>query len=90
MPALREELSKKGIAPTDDNAVLFAMFPRETEAFYQKKSAPAAPAPRPIEVAPPANGAPAQPKPALNGHSVRRFFITINSRRSEVLVEEVA
>ncbi len=91
MPALREELSKKGIEASDDNAVLYAMFPRETEAFYLKRSAPAAPAPRPAAVASsPANGAPHQAGAPLNGGSVRRFFITINSRRSEVLVEEVA
>jgi hypothetical protein len=42
-----------------------------------------------VVVASPAPSA-AQPAPAaVNGHGVRRFFITINSRRSEVLVEEI-
>ena len=84
MPALREELTKKGIEASDDNAVLYAMFPRETEALYKKPATPA-PAPRPIEVA-------SRPSvSSTNGiHPPRRFFITINSRRSEVLVEEIA
>jgi oxaloacetate decarboxylase alpha subunit/pyruvate carboxylase subunit B len=84
MPALREELAKKGIEPSDDNAVLYAMFPRETAALYQPKPAPA---PKPVVVSPPAaNGAAAAPATA---RSIRKFFITINSQRSEVLVEEL-
>ena len=84
MPALREELKKKGIDPSDDNAVLYAMFPRETEALY-KKPAPAAPAAQPVVVS---TAAPA-PTPAPV-HAPRRFFITVNNHRSEVLVEEIA
>ncbi len=90
MPALREELSRKGIEPSDDNAVLYAMFPRETEAFYLKKSPAAAPAPKPVVVATPVPNAAAPARAAVNGHPIRRFFITINSRRSEVLVEEIS
>jgi pyruvate carboxylase subunit B len=48
MPKLREELAAKGLPVTDENAVLFAMFPRETEAFYKPKpAARARPRPRP-------------------------------------------
>jgi hypothetical protein len=44
-----------------------------------------------VVVASAAPSAAAQPAPAaVNGHAVRRFFITINSRRSEVLVEEIS
>jgi oxaloacetate decarboxylase alpha subunit/pyruvate carboxylase subunit B len=91
MASLKEELAKKGIGPTDENAVLYAMFPRETEALYLKKAPVATPAPRPAAVAAPAaNGSRlATPAPAA-AHPPRRFFITINNHRSEVLVEELA
>ena len=66
------------------------MFPRETEAFYLKKSPAAAPAPKPVVVATPVPNAAPPARAAVNGHAIRRFFITINSRRSEVLVEEIS
>jgi len=82
LPALKEELVKKGIEPSDDNAVLYAMFPRETDALYNKKPAVPAPAPKPVVLT--------SPTPAAGAHLIRRFFITINNRRSEVLVEELS
>ena len=89
MTSLKEELVKKGIEPSDDNAVLYAMFPRETDALYNRK--PAAPAPAPVVIAPPASAERAPQSPiAASANPVRRFFITINSRRSEVLVEEIS
>lgn len=64
------------------------MFPRETEALYIKKPAPAAPAPQPVVIKSPySNGT---PHAAPAAPAARRFFITINSHRSEVLVEEIA
>ena len=118
MPALRQELAAKAIPTTDDNAVLYAMFPRETDALYNKKPAAAAPAPAPTPAQVPvqvgsgtaasatpavAVAAPSGPAVASTGqgaganagagagavHPVRRFFITINDHRSEVLVEEL-
>jgi oxaloacetate decarboxylase alpha subunit/pyruvate carboxylase subunit B len=77
LPTLKDELAKKGIEPSDDNAVLYAMFPRETVALYQKKPAISAPAPRPIAV-------------VSAAHPIRKFYITINNHRSEVLVEELS
>jgi hypothetical protein len=88
MGALKEELAKKGLAPTDDNAVLYAMFPRETEALYIKKDP--APAPQPAPAAVHTSNGTSRLAAATAAHPVRRFFITINDRRSEVLVEELA
>ena len=93
MSSLKEELVKKGIEPSDDNAVLYAMFPRETDALYNKKpAAPApAPAPAPVVITSPAPALPLQQAAASAGaHLIRKFYITINNRRSEVLVEELS
>lgn len=94
MPALKAELVTKGIAPSDENAVLYAMFPRETAALYNRRAPAAAPAPKPAPVAvssPTPNGAPrTQAVPAAPARPPRKFFITINNHRSEVLVEELA
>ena len=88
LPAIREELAKKNIEPTDDNDVLYAMFPRETDALYNKKAPAAAPAPQPVAIASPgSNGSAPRPAAVLG---VRKFFITINNHRSEVLVEELS
>jgi len=75
MPELREELAAKGL-PTDDEAcVLFAMFPREFEQLHKPaaKAAPAAPATK------------AAPVPA----GATRMALTIDGKRSEILIEEV-
>ena len=86
MPKLREELAAKGLAVTDENAVLFAMFPRETEAFY--KPAPAAATP-----AAPAAPKPAAPSPVVVSSTstapATRMTMTLNNRRVEALVEEL-
>jgi oxaloacetate decarboxylase alpha subunit/pyruvate carboxylase subunit B len=86
MPKLREELAAAGL-PTDDEAcVLHAMFPREFAALHAKKTARApAPAPSAAPAATPASSAPVN----ASGESRRRFAITVEGRRSEVLVEEV-
>ena len=91
MSSLKEELVKKGIEPSDDNAVLYAMFPRETDALYNKKPAAPAPAPAPVVITSPAPAVPLQQAAASAGaHLIRKFYITINNRRSEVLVEELS
>jgi pyruvate/oxaloacetate carboxyltransferase len=92
LPKLREELAAKGLPVSDENAVLFAMFPRETEVFYKPAPAaavpaPAAPAPAPAAPARAAAAAPASPVPAPGRTS--RMILTVNDRRFEALVEEV-
>ena len=90
MASLKEELGRKGIEPSDDNAVLYAMFPRETDALYNPNPAARAPAPQPVMVASPTPLATLQ-KAAVSAtaRAIRKFTITINNHRSEVLVEEV-
>ncbi len=91
MPALREELAAKKIPVSDENAVLFAMFPRETEAFYHPKPAPAAPA-TPVVAVTSVPAAPAKVIPADPAHTpgrVTRYALTINERRYETSVEVV-
>ncbi len=92
MPQLREELAAKGLAVTDENAVLYAMFPRETEAFY--KPAPvavASSAPAPVTVAPPNGSTPpaksATITPTLPFTSTSKLRVTVDGKAYEVSVE---
>jgi oxaloacetate decarboxylase alpha subunit/pyruvate carboxylase subunit B len=82
MPKLREELAAKGLPVSDENAVLFAMFPRETEAFYLPK--PAAPAPA---AAAQATITPVPVAAPVVGEKVSRYALTVNQRRYEATVE---
>ena len=82
MPKLREELAAKGLPVSDENAVLFAMFPRETEAFYLPK--PAAPAPA---AAAQATITPVPVAAPVVGGKVSRYALTVNQRRYEATVE---
>ena len=95
MPALLEELGKKGIPVSDDNAVLYAMFPRETEALYNKKPAAPAPISAPVALAPSPLPIPARASAPATTHGngyqrLNHFFITVNAQRFDVSVEEVA
>jgi oxaloacetate decarboxylase alpha subunit/pyruvate carboxylase subunit B len=86
MPQLREELAAKGLPVSDENAVLYAMFPRETEAYYKPKPAAAAP------TSPAASATPAAPAPANTALAVgkaSRYVLTVNARRYETTVEEL-
>ncbi|MCX6956010.1 MAG: pyruvate carboxyltransferase, partial [Verrucomicrobia bacterium] len=86
MPKLREELAAKNL-PTDDEAcVLHAMFPVEFAKLHQP-AAPAAPAPAPAPAAAPAVATPAASAPTGPG---QRYALTINGRRTEVTVAEIA
>jgi len=77
MDKLRAELAKKGLPVTDEAAVLYAMFPTETEKVLTGKF-----------VAPPAPKADA--KPAVPSGPGKRYSLTIEGKKHEVLVEEVA
>lgn len=94
MPKLREELAAKGLAVSDENAVLFAMFPRETEAFYKPAAAVASPAPAqiaaPAAVVPPVQpSAPAAPAPQAGNGAVTRYAFTVNDRRYQTTIENL-
>jgi pyruvate carboxylase subunit B len=84
MPALRAELAAKGFAPSEELAVLWAMFPRETEALLHP-AAPPAPAPAPVtRGAPPPS---AVPVPAPAPPAIRHLRVTVAGRVYEVQVE---
>ncbi len=83
MPKLREELAAKGLSVSDENAVLFAMFPRETEAFYK----PAAPAT--VVAAAPVPPVARAAAPHVAAGPVTKFTLTVNERRYETLVEDL-
>jgi pyruvate/oxaloacetate carboxyltransferase len=96
MPALRDELATKKIPPTDENAVLFAMFPRETEAFYHPKAAPvssagavaAAAATESVRPSPP-NTAATSLNPAPFTGKISRYALTVGDHRYETSVEVI-
>ncbi len=88
MPKLREDLAAKGIPVSDENAVLYAMFPQQTADFYKPKAAaPAAPAPvaTPAPVSAPVSQA-SPPVSAVPGKT-SRYALTVNNRRYEATVE---
>ncbi len=78
MDSLRAKLREKGLPDSDENAVLFAMFPNETEKVLTGTFQPA-PAPKPSST------------PALKvvPRSGRHYALEINGSRQEVFVEEL-
>ena len=82
---LREELAAKNLPTNDEACVLHAMFPVEFAKLHQKPAPAPAPAATP---APPPSPAPA-PAAAPTGLAAR-YAITINGRRTEVSVAEIA
>jgi hypothetical protein len=78
---------------SDENAVLYAMFPRETEAFYKPAPATAgAPAPAPASSPAPTAVTAMAPSPApapLAKRMGSRMVLTLNQKRYEAMVEEI-
>lgn len=85
MTKLKEELRARGLKDTDENAVLFAMFPVETEKVLKGES-PTAPSPA---VAPATPAPAATPAPSASGRS-RRYRLHIEGRQHDVTVEVLA
>jgi oxaloacetate decarboxylase alpha subunit/pyruvate carboxylase subunit B len=83
MEKLKAELRAKNLPDTDENAVLYAMFPQETEKVI-KGEKPTAAAPAPV----PANGSTATTASASK-HNGSRYVLNIDGKRHEVTVEEV-
>jgi pyruvate/oxaloacetate carboxyltransferase len=86
MPALRDKLKEKGLPEDDETAVLFAMFPVETEKLLrgEKPAMPAVPAAKPAP-------SPAAPRSvAANGRRPKRYMMEIEGQKHVVEVEEVA
>ena len=88
LPAIREELARKGLPVTDDHAVLYAMFPRETEALLKPATPAAVPAPAATSAPARASGSAAPPGPRSG--APRRFHLTVSGHTHNVLVEEAA
>jgi len=89
LPAVLEELARKRLPVTHDAAVLYAMFPRETEAFF-KPAAPIAAPPPPVVVTS-TRPAPSAAAPGTGpGAAPKHFTLTVNGHRHDVLVEEAA
>ncbi|HWA24448.1 MAG TPA: pyruvate carboxylase subunit B [Lacunisphaera sp.] len=102
LPSLRAELTAKGLPVDDDTAVLYAMFPRETEALLKPPAtpaaaAPAAKAPAAATPAPAPAARPAPPVSPIRGVTAtarahpggpRHFHLTVDGRRHEIVVEE--
>jgi len=80
LPALRDKLKEKDLPDDDETAVLFAMFPVETEKLLrgEKPAAPAAPA---------AASAATSSRP---GARSKKYVMHIEGKKHHVEVEEVA
>ena len=85
MPALRAELAAKGFDPSDELAVLWAMFPRETEALLRPVATPPPSTPAPVVRAAPPPSAAATPAPVPP--AVRHLRVTVAGRVYDVQVE---
>lgn len=93
MDKLRTELAAAGLPTNDEACVLHAMFPREFAALHQK---PAAPKPETAKVvvnaaAPVAPAASRPPHAAAveAGGKPQHYALTVEGRRTEVLVEDI-
>lgn len=91
MDKLLADLAAKGLPATEENAVLYAMFPQQVEALHKpKQSSPPSPSSSssPVQVtttAPAAGGAGLPP-----AGKVRTLHLTINGVRREVTVETLS
>lgn len=85
MDKLKAGLRARNLPDTDENAVLYAMFPQETEKVL-KGEAPAAAAPK-TEAAPAPVTTNSSPAPDKRNGS--RYVLNIDGKRHEVVVEEV-
>jgi pyruvate/oxaloacetate carboxyltransferase len=81
LPALRDKLKEKDLPDDDETAVLFAMFPVETEKLLRgQKSAPppsATPAAAPVA------------RPSHPGVRPKKYLMHIEGKKHTVEVEEV-
>lgn len=76
MPALRKEVAEKGLPDTDENCVLYAMFPQQTLAWH--KGERPAPAPAPVAA-----------EKSASAKGPRRFRLNIAGKSHEASVQEL-
>jgi pyruvate carboxylase subunit B len=91
MPTLRNKLKEKGLPEDDETAVLFAMFPVETERLLRGE--------KPAEQRTPAAAAPARSAPLVSpvtthpstsGGRPKRYLMHVEGQKHVVEVEEVS
>lgn len=87
MEDLRKELAAKDLPTDDEHCVIYAMFAPQLETYYAKKKAGEPTAPPPP--APPA-AKPAEEKAATGDGAAKKYALTVNGKRVEVAVEEIA
>jgi pyruvate/oxaloacetate carboxyltransferase len=86
MDSLKGELRKKGLPATDEVAVLYAMFPMETENVVRRSASASAPASvKPADVPP--QSAPTSRHAPRQG--VREMTLTVNGVTKRVDVEKL-
>ena len=98
MPKLRAELAQKGLPSDDEHCVIYAMFPQELEKLYKarasKAAAPAATTVAPVVAAAPQSEVKAPAPVPLTipgtGKKISQLALTIDGKRHEVSVEELA
>lgn len=79
MDNLRKTLKEKGLPSDDEHCVIYAMFPVQLEAYYNKKNKPEpAPAPAPAVSS------------TSTGKSIQHFSMSVNGKQHTVSVEEIS
>ncbi|MFZ4694258.1 MAG: pyruvate carboxylase subunit B [Verrucomicrobiia bacterium] len=76
MDMIKQELRAKGIPADDEAAVLYAMFPQQTEALLTGKAVREQPSAK-------------KPDAGTSSGQPRKLAITLHGRRHEILIEEV-
>jgi oxaloacetate decarboxylase alpha subunit/pyruvate carboxylase subunit B len=82
LPALRDQLKEKDLPEDDETAVLFAMFPVETERLLRGEKPPTAPAQKTVA----ASSAASSP----TGHRPKKYVMHVEGQKHTVEVEELA
>ena len=88
MPALRDKLKEKDLPDDDETAVLFAMFPVETERLLRGEK-PAGTAPAADKSAVPAPTSAVRPPTSGSGRA-KRYVMQVEGQKHLVEVEEIA
>lgn len=82
LPLLRDQLKEKGLPEDDETAVLFAMFPVETERLLRGEKPPSAPAQKTVAASSPASSS--------TGQRPQKYVMHVEGQKHTVEVEELA
>jgi len=86
MPSLREKVAEAGLPVTDESCVLFAMFPRQTTAWFRGER----PAPRAVPDTPLSNETAPLISPVASVRSVRHLTVTVGGITRDATVETLS